>query len=347
MKVGLLAGPGRLSVEERPAPTAGTGELVVELAACGVCGTDLEKVRGHYQTAGRLGHEPVGLIAEVGEGVSGFRVGQRVFVHHHVPCLRCEVCLRGDLTFCSQYSTTNIDPGGFAERFRVPSENVERGAVLLLDPSVDWEVGTLLEPAACARTALRQVGFRAGDTVFIIGLGPVGLLYAAVALALGASWVGGSDLSRLRRETAEKLGVKSSVDPRAAGSAIESVRAATGARGVDLSVVATGASTAVALGCTLPRRGGTMNLFGLPGPDSRLDTDLQQLYLRGIKVVPTYATTEPDIAEVHRLLVERRLDLRSLVSHRFPVERTADAFDQAARADEALKVIVTGPAYGR
>lgn len=346
MKVGLLDGPGRLSLAERPVPVAGDGGLVVRMAACGVCGTDLEKLRGHYQSAGRIGHEPVGVVAEVGGGVEGYQVGDRVFVHHHVPCLNCAVCRRGDYTFCPSYARSNIDPGGFAEAFRVPPENVARGAVLRLDPHVDWATGTLIEPAACALTALRRVGLHAGDAVFVVGLGPVGLLYARVAHALGARWVGGAELSPLRRAVGVAGGMNVVVDPRATGSAQAAVRAATGGDGVDLSVVATGSPIAVRLGAELVRRGGTLNLFGLPDAGSRLDVDLQDLYLRGVRVVPTYATTEREIADIHALLVGGRLDLSGIVTHQVPLERLVDAFGLAQAPDTAVKVAVTGPGFG-
>ncbi|HEV8049913.1 MAG TPA: alcohol dehydrogenase catalytic domain-containing protein, partial [Thermoplasmata archaeon] len=273
MKVGLLDGH-RVALVDRPAPSAGPGEITVSLAACGICGTDLEKLRGNYQSAGLLGHEPVGRIASLGEGVEGLAVGDRVFVHHHVPCYGCVVCRRGEYTYCPSYSKSNIDPGGFAETFRVPEANVRRGAVLRLDPSVSWEVGTLLEPAGCALTALRKVGFLAADSVFVIGLGPVGLLYAALAKSLGARWVGGSDLSVRRREAGSNFGVDATFAAANPDAIQAAVRAATGGLGVDLSVVAVGAPAAVRLGARLPRRGGTLNLFGLPERDSRLDHDL-------------------------------------------------------------------------
>jgi L-iditol 2-dehydrogenase len=345
MKAARLASPGTLRLDDVPEPHPLDGEVVVELAACGVCGTDLEKLRGRYQTQGRIGHEPVGTVTVLGAGVRDLAVGDRVFVHHHVPCLTCEVCRRGDLTFCPSYATTNIDPGGFADRFRVPSENVARGAVLRLDPSVGWEEGTLIEPAACALTALNRVGFREGDSVFIIGLGPVGLLYARLARAWGAGWVGGAELSERRRRAARDGGADLVVDPTDPDAVEPTVRASTGGRGVDLAVVATGAASAVRIAPRLVRRGGTLNLFGLPEPGSRLEADLQELYLSGIRIIPSYATTEPDIAEVHRRLSSHRLDLSGLVTHRFPLDRIAEAFATAATPEESLKVVVTGPAF--
>jgi len=344
MRFGRLAGPGTVVVEERPEPTPGPGEVTVTLAACGVCGTDLEKLRGNYRTAGVIGHEPVGRVAKVGDGVSDLSVGDRVFVHHHVPCYSCEVCARGDYTFCPTYSKTNIDPGGFADTFRVPRENVERKAVLKLDPKVDWDSGALLEPAGCAFTAIRKVAMPERATVFILGLGPVGLLYARLVRALGASWVGGTEVSPLRRAAAERGGIDVTLDPRDPASVRAAVDSATKGRGVDLAVVATG-HPSVAKSATESRlRGGTVNFFGLPEAGSRLDADLQDLYLRGVRLIPSYATTEPDLAEVHRLVAHGELSIADLVTHRVPLARVAEAFRLAGRPDEAVKVTVTGAA---
>ncbi len=344
MKFGQLGPTGSIEVVERPAPTAGPGEVTVALAACGVCGTDLEKARGNYRTSGVLGHEPVGRIATRGPGVADLEVGDRVFVHHHVPCYACDVCARGDVTFCPSYSRTNLDPGGFAESFRVPKENVERRAVLRLAANVDWDSGALLEPAGCALTAIHRVGLPDRATVFILGLGPVGLLYGRLLRALGAGWVGGSEISQRRRTAAERGGMQITVDPREDGAIRRAVDAATEGRGVDLAVVATGHPAVARTATEIVRRGGTVNLFGLPEAGSRLDADLQSLYLRGIRVIPTYATTEADIAEVHRRVADGSLALSDLVSDRIPLARIAEAFERAGRPDASLKVVVTGPA---
>ena len=345
MRFGRLGDAGTVRLEERPEPTAADGEVTVRLAACGVCGTDLEKVRGNYRTAGVLGHEPVGRIASVGTGVTGLRVGDRVFVHHHVPCGRCEVCARGDLTFCPTYSRTNIDPGGFAETFRVPAENVGREAVLRLEDSVDWEVGSLLEPAGCALTALRRVGLPPDASVIVLGLGPVGILYARLARALGARWVGGTEISERRRAVARAGGIDEALDARDPDGIRRAVDRATGGQGVDLAVAAVGPPAVARTATELVRRGGTVNLFGLPEAGSRLDADLQQLYLRGVRILPSYATTEPDLREIHRLLVAGRLKVGDLVSHRLPLGEIAEAFRVAARPEESVKVVVTGPAF--
>lgn len=345
MRFGRLEPPGRVALAEAPAPRAGPGELVVEMASCGICGTDLEKVRGGYTATATLGHEPVGRVASVGDGVSRYAVGDRVFVHHHVPCRACAICARGDFTFCPEYQKTNLDPGGFAERFRVSAVHLRAGAVLALDDRVGWEEGTLLEPAGCVVTALRRVGFTPGSSVFVYGLGPVGLLYARIVRALGASWVGGAEIAPLRRTAAERGGIDVALDPREPSVVPDAVRRATDGRGVDLAVVATGARAAVTGAIDLARRGGTVNLFGLPAAGSQMETDLQQFYLRGLRLIPSYATGEEEIAEVHRLLVDGRLHVADLVSDRFALAELAEAFERARQPDVTLKVVVTGPAF--
>ncbi len=337
--------PGAVRLIDVPEPHAGPGELVVRMAACGVCGTDLEKLRGGYNASSILGHEPAGVVSEVGSGVSSYEVGDRVFVHHHVPCGVCAICARGDFTFCPTYAQTNLDPGGFSESFRVSARHVAAGAALRLGPKITWDEGSLLEPAGCVVTALHRVGFSAGMSVFVYGLGPVGLLYTRLARALGASWVGGADLSARRRTAAEAAGIGVAVDPRNPASAISSVASATEQRGVDLAVVATGAPAALRGALDLVRRAGTVNLFGLPAKGSRLEYDLQQLYLRGIRIIPTYATSEADIREVHALVAADRLKLADLVSDRFPLDDIALAFDRARDPEASVKVVVTGPAY--
>ncbi|MGP8078424.1 MAG: alcohol dehydrogenase catalytic domain-containing protein [Thermoplasmata archaeon] len=345
MKVGRLGDPGTVRLDEVPEPTAGPGEVTVRLAACGVCGTDLEKLRGNYRTAGILGHEPVGRIAHLGPRVPGLAEGDRVFVHHHVPCGACDVCARGDPTFCPTYSRTNLDPGGFAEAFRVPAENVARGAVLRLDDRVDWNAGTLLEPAGCALTALRKVALPERATVLVLGLGPVGILYARLARALGARWVGGTEISGRRRDAATRGGLDTAIDPREPDAVRTAVDRATGGQGVDLAVAATGHPSVARTAVEVVRRGGTVNLFGLPEAGSRLDADVQQLYLRGIRLIPSYATTEPDIREVHRLVADGHLAVADLVSHRFPLSEIGEAFRVAGRPEESVKVVVTGEAF--
>jgi L-iditol 2-dehydrogenase len=343
MKAALL-GPGRVELRDLPEPSAARHEIVVRMRACGICATDLEKVRGHYSATGKIGHEPVGVVHRVGEGVPSLREGMRVFVHHHVPCYGCEVCRIGAYTYCPQYQRTNIDPGGFSEFFLVPHENVSRGAVVSLPEHLADAEATLIEPLACCVEALRATPFAPGQSALVVGLGPVGLLYARLLRASGASRVYGADLSPFRREAGLRSGVDVVYDPRRPAETMESEGGldASGSFEVDLAVVATGSPTAVTEGYRHLRRGATLNLFGLPARGSRLEIDLQELYLRGIRVLPTYATTERGTGEALALLSSGRVRGRDLITHQFPLTEVTEAFDQASRTEDTLKVVVTG-----
>jgi L-iditol 2-dehydrogenase len=339
-----LLTPRGVEVQEVPDPRAGPGEVVVALRACGVCGTDLEKVRGNYAATGRIGHEPSGVVAETGKGVEDLEAGTRVFVHHHVACGRCAVCAAGTPTFCPQYQSTNIDPGGFAEKFRVPKENVTAGAILQLPDHVSDIDATFVEPLGCCLEGVWSTPFREGQKVVVLGLGPIGLLYLRLFKALGADWVAGGDLSPYRRAAAERSGADLVFDPREEGMLAPALAKATNGMGADLVAVATGAPRAIAQAVGLARRGGTVNIFGLPEKGSRLDYDLQQLYLRGIRLVPTYATTERGTGEALKLIAHGAVKVRDLATHTFPLSEARRAFEQATRTEEAIKVVITsGP----
>ena len=344
MKFGHLAGPGRVELTERPTPTAGPGEVVVELAACGVCGTDLEKLRGNYQTAGLIGHEPAAGSPswERASPVSRWATGCSSTTTS--PVTRARSALEETTRSAPHTRRPTSTPAGSPSRSGSrPRTSLGRRSCTWRTPS-DWDAGALLEPAGCALTAIRRVGLPEHPTAFVLGLGPVGLLYARLLKSMGAAWVGGTEVSPLRRKAAERGGIDLTVDPREPGAAQAAVQRATAGRGVDLAVVAVGHTAVARDATTLVRRGGTVNLFGLPESGSRLDADLQDLYLRGIRVIPSYATTEPDLVEVHRRVASGDLRISDLVTHRIPLARIDEAFRWAARPDEAVKVTVTGSA---
>ncbi len=345
IKYGRLDTGGRITLADLPALRPLPGEVVVKMAACGICGTDLEKVTGGYTASSKIGHEPVGRIDELGEGVEGLQKGDRVFVHHHVSCGSCETCAKENYTVCTEYSKTNLEPGGFAEKFKASATHVRAGAVLKLDNRVSWEEGTLLEPAGCVFSAARRVDFKPNSTVFIYGLGGVGLLWTRIARALGASWIGGAEISPLRQKAAHASGIDAVVDPRDEGSIERVVRAATAGRGVDLAVIATSHPSAAPASLEIVCKGGKVNSFAVPVKGSQLQIDHQRFYLSELSLISSYATTERDIVQAHDMLVNGRLVLKDLVSHRFPLREIEAAFDRAKRPDEALRVVVTGPAF--
>jgi L-iditol 2-dehydrogenase len=339
MKAAFAAGSNKVSIEDRPIPTVGPGDVLVKMRACGVCGTDVEKVRGLHITSPMLGHEVVGQVVEVGEEVKSFQVGERVFVHHHVPCYVCHYCRRGDYTMCESFVKTTIEPCGFAEYFKVPRTNVERGAILKLPSGMRDDVATLVEPTACCVRGLSKFRIWPGDDFMVIGCGPIGLTHIRLLTVFGAGRVFGSDIVGFRLKAAKKLGAAAVFDPRSE-DVVGLVKQQTDGRGTDGVVVSVGASEAILQAIDLVRKGGTVVLFGAPHKGAMLSYDVSKVFLKEVKIIPSYSTTELETNAALELMVSGRIDLSSLITHRFKLKDTGEAIQCAADAKDSLKVVV-------
>ncbi|MDE1854184.1 MAG: alcohol dehydrogenase catalytic domain-containing protein [Thaumarchaeota archaeon] len=308
------------------------------MAACGLCGTDLEKMRGEYTaSAPVVGHEAVGTISAVGVGVSGYRVGERVFPHHHVPDYSCYVCRAGNETMCDSYRSSNLVPGGFSEYFAVPKWNVEGGGVLRVPEGMSFEVASLTEPLACCVRAIRKSDVKPGESALVTGAGPVGLMHALLLKSMGAD-VLVSDVSESRLRLAEKAETGQVLDAKA--DVPGNVAARTGGRGADLAVVASGSKGAILQGLRSVRKGGRVLLFGVPPVGSILDYDISGLYNAEQTILTSYGATEVDTKEALNVLTSRGTEFARLITHRFPLAGFQDAV-AAASAGEAMKVVVT------
>ncbi len=338
MKAVSLAGAGDARVEEVPRPTVGPGELLVEMRACGLCGSDLEKIQGEYTAAPPiLGHEAVGVVAEVGEAAAGFGVGERVFPHHHVPCYDCHYCRRGSETMCAQYRRWHLDPGGFAEFFRVPRWNVEHGGVLPLPDGMSFEEGTFIEPLACCVRALDRLGVEVGDVVLVAGAGPMGLLLLQLLLLREAARVVVSEVSPPRLHVADRLGAHALLNPGEVDVVREVLRLTEG-RGADAAVVATGSPRALDQAVAAVRRGGKVGLVGIPEAGVPL-ADVSRLVTREVSLVSSNAATERETRHALKLVEEERVDVASLVTHKVPLAEFPRAVKLAQTA-EAVKVLL-------
>jgi L-iditol 2-dehydrogenase len=326
-------------VSEIPVPSIGRGELLIEMKACGLCGTDIEKLRGEYTAAMPvIGHEAVGVVSEVGEGVSGLKVGDRVFPHHHVPCYSCYYCNRGDGTACPEYKTSNLDPGGFSEYIRVPRWNVERGGVLPLPPEVGFEEGALIEPLACCIRALDECSVRPGDVALVVGAGPVGMMHALLLGPMKAR-VMISDIVKPRLRFAEHASVGTALD---AGSqdVPDVVRRETEGRGADLVIVASGTQRAVSQAMHSVRKGGTVCLFGVPVEGSVLEYELSKVYNSMITIRASYGAVEKDTTRAISTISSRNADFRRLITHSFPLKEFEKGIRKAVSGD-GMKVVIT------
>lgn len=339
MKAAFVVDTNVVRIEDRPIPQAGRGEIVVRMKACGVCGTDVHKVQGQSITSRVLGHEVVGEVAQVGEGVVGFQVGERVFVHHHVPCYECYYCKRGDYTLCESFASTNIEPCGFAEYFKVPRPNVERGAVLKLPQNVAYEEATFIEPTACCLRGLSKSHFRPGDECIVLGCGPIGLTQVRLLSMLGAGRVLASDLVERRLEAARKFGASATLNPQKE-DLVERVREETQGTGCDIAIVTVASPRVMVQAFDLVRKGGVVLLFGGAEKGATLSYDVSNTFLNEVSMVSSYSTSEVETNQVLDLMATGRLNLSTMVTHRFKLQETDKAIKCAAEAKDSLKVIV-------
>ncbi len=326
-------------VSELPVPSVSSGELVVKMGACGLCGTDIEKILGHYTAAMPvLGHEAVGVVSAVGEGVAGVKEGDRVFPHHHVPCHDCYFCTHGSETMCKDYRTSNIDPGGFSEFFRVPAWNVRRGGVLKLPDGLRFEEASLIEPVACCIRAQDKCGVEAEESVLIVGAGPVGMVHSLLLRSTKAK-VMVSDVSEGRLKFAERAKVGLVLDAR--GEDVpQAVRKNTDGRGADLVIAASGSRNAIVQALQSARKGGRVCLFGLPPKGSVLDYDVSDVFNSEVSIVTSYGATERETRKALEVISRHPADFGSLITDRFPIEGFQDAVATAS-SGRGMKVVLT------
>ena len=341
MKAAYVKGPSTVDIREVDRPQVEKGGLVVSMRSCGVCGSDLEKIYGKYsQPSMRLGHEPSGVVTEVGPETTGFQKGDRVFVHHHVPCYSCHYCLHGNETMCQKYSETNLSPCGLAEEFLVHEWNVSHGGVITLPDSIGFDEAAMIEPLACGVRAWKKARFREGDSVAVLGAGPTGMMHVMLAKSFGMRDIFCFDINEFRLGFAKSLGVTSAIvstDP----EAVQKVLSGTGGRGVDVAMVATGSLSAISQAVDMVRKGGTVVLFGVPSRDAKMSIDVSRVYSREITITPSYAASEEDTNAAFRLIVEKKVDVKRLITHRFGLDESARALDYAHQGNDSMKIIVT------
>lgn len=341
MKAARIHGWKDIRIEEIDQPVAGPGEVVVRVRASGVCTSDTLRWYIEKKTAAGpivLGHEPAGEVAEVGSGVTQYRPGDRIFLHHHAPCLACRHCARGEFVQCETWRRAGIEPGACAEFVRVTKESVT-GDSFLLPAGMDFEAAALIEPLACSVKAFRRGRFREGATVFLLGLGVMGAMEVLLARALGASAVIGADFHPWRRAKGLELGCDAVIDP-ADGPVGEQLRRLLGGDGADLVIVHPTSADALATGIDAAGRGSVVVIYSPCAPDLRLPVSPHDLYFREVSLVPSYSCGPDDTRESCALIASGRFDPRRVVSHVLPLEEASRAFELTAAAGESLKVLL-------
>jgi len=337
MRVAMYYNNRDVRLEEMPRPRIGPGELLVKVMACGICGSDVMEWYRIKSAPRVLGHEATGEIVEVGEGVERYKVGDRVFVSHHVPCNACRYCLSGHHTACETLHKTNYDPGGFAEYIRVPRINVEHG-VYILPEDLSFEDGTFIEPLGCVVRGQRLARVQRGDSVLILGSGISGLLHVQLARAHGAGRVIATDINEYRLKAAEKFGADAAIS--AGENVPERLRQLNGGRLADRVVVCAGATSASKQALQCVDRGGTILFFAVPERGVDISVPIAEFWRNEVTIMTSYGAAPGDLEEALRLIEERKVNVHDMITHRLGLAETGLGFKLVADAKESLKVII-------
>jgi len=327
-----------IRIEEMPVPAIGIDEILVQTKACGICSGDVMPWYIRSKAPLVLGHEPAGVVAAVGDGVTGFRPGDRVFVHHHAPCFTCNYCRRAAYSMCATWKSSHIDPGGMAEFFRVPVVNLQD--TLLLPDNLTFTGGALIEPVACVVKALRRAGIRPGDTVLVIGLGIMGQILALLARHYGAGQVLAADLDGYRCHRARQLGVDLVINNSGREDLLASVRQVTDGHLAEVVVVGPPNLAALQVGLECTAKGGTLLMFTPTPPGDILPISPHDLYFKEISIIPSYSCGPDDTREALRLLATGMVDAEGLITHRFTLDQAGEAFRAMAAGSEVIKAVV-------
>ena len=325
-------------IEEMPVPQIGSGELLVRVEACGICGSDVMEWYRLDRAPLVLGHEIGGQVVAVGEGVERYKEGDRVSVAHHVPCNTCHYCLSGHHTVCDTLRQTNFYPGGLAEYIRLPAINVDRGVFPLPD-EMSYEEATFIEPLACVLRGQRPAGMQPGKSVLVIGSGISGLLHIKLARALGAGRVIATDINDYRLEAAKRFGADMAIH--AQEDLPARLRESNDGRLADLVIVCAGATSAFTQALESVERGGTILFFAPTGSGVTIPISINELFWRNdITLTTSYAGSPADYQTALELIRAGTVPVKQMITHRLSLEETGLGFQLVAEARDSIKVIV-------
>jgi len=341
MKAAFVKDSSSVVVEDVEKPILGTGDVLVKMRACGICGSDLEKVFGKYsQPSTRLGHEPSGTIEKVGENVTDFKKGDRVFVHHHVPCYSCHFCLHGNETMCEKYSETNLSPCGLAEEFIVPQWNVNHGGILKIPDSMSFEEAAMIEPLACCIRTWDKFSFQKGDSAAIFGVGATGMMHVMLSIVHEFDKIFCIDVNEFRLEFAKKFNITDAIKS-SVPDIKQKILDQTDNRGVDVAIVATGSLQALSSAIDLVRKGGTVVMFGVPSKDAMINLNMSVIYSKEITMISSYAASDSDTNAALELIQSSKIDVKKLITHRYNIKDSPKAFEHAHHGVDSMKIIIT------
>jgi len=344
MQAAVYRGLNDVRIETIPVPEIGAGEVLIRVHTCGICGTDLKKIHTGSHSAPRIfGHETAGTVAATGSAVKGFKVGDRVMVFHHIPCGRCFYCQRKVFAQCPVYKkvgcTAGFEPsgGGFAEYVRVMDWIVTRGLLKIPD-GVSFEQAVFVEPVNTCLKAVEALRLGPGETVLVIGQGPIGLMLASLARRAGARVIV-SDLYQQRLTISKAHQLSETIDA-SKGDMVAEVGGLTEGRGADAVMLAVGGNSLIRTAMDAVRYGGRVMLFAQTAR-GEATIDPAAVCVDEKTLLGSYSASVELQNESARLVFNREIDLESLISHRFPLSEAVEALHLASNPKpDSMKIVI-------
>ena len=338
-------GPNDLRVEEVPVPVINPSELLIKVLAASICGTDLRIYHGNHRmyppgTVRIPGHEVVGTIVETGKALSGFTIGERVFIAPNMGCGHCAQCVSGNNNLCATYDALGVTvDGGFAEYMRVPANAIQQGDVIRVSEAVDPAVAALMEPFACVLRGQNALSIKPGEVVLVIGAGPIGVMHTKLAKVRGVGRVIVSEPLPDRAEQASHMGADRVVNP-TEENLQEVLNQESQGRGADVIIVAAPVHAAQESALTLAAIGGRINFFGgLPKDRPTINFDSNLVHYKELVITGTTACSTNDCWQATQIVNSGLIDLSDLVSQRYPLKDAVKAF-AAAEDRKSLKIVL-------
>ncbi len=338
MKACYFLGNGKFEIREEPIPEIGAEDVLVKVAACGVCGTDVHIYYGDKGSAPVhppvvLGHELSGTVVKTGKGVKTMKEGDHVSVDPNSYCGKCHYCRIGKKQLCTHLYAVGVNRnGGFEEYCAVPEAQCFR-----LSPDLPLRYGAMAEPLACCLHGIDRAGIRVGDTVCVIGGGAIGLMMVQLAKLSGASWVMLSEPVAMRREIGLKLGADDAADPYKEDIS-EALCRCTGMPGADVIIECVGNTEAVRQAFQAAKRGSTVLLFSVPKADTFHPLSLEDVYQKELKIIGSLINPDTHGRAVE-LINRGKIKLDEIITHSFPVDRLEEAIHMQM-SDQSIKVMI-------
>lgn len=346
MKVAKYYSNSDVRLEEMPKPKINKDEFLVKVKKSGICGSDIleyyrfAKMKKLGVNSLVLGHEIAGDVVEVGKNVKEVKVGDRVFVSHHVPCFECHYCKLGHHTACNLLHNTNYDPGGFAEYLRVPNINIQKKGIYILEEGVSYDEGVFIEPLACVCRAQRLANIKKEQTILILGSGVSGLLHLMLAKAKGIDKIITTDVSKYRLDMAKNFGAFATLY--ADKDIINETKKLNDGRSPDVIIVCAGALSAAKQAIESVGPGTTIIFFAVPKPGVNIEIPINDYWRNEVIIMTSYGAAPQDLDEAYDWIKSKNKNINvvELISHRFPLSKVGEAFKIVCEANESMKVVI-------